>query len=109
MMMPVLVVLLFAVCRYGLLFCGSVAVRNASAVGARQAIISSGNKAAITAVARNATAGDLPSDIKRLHVNVSYIPLTTGSGTVVKVCHDVNVIIPMVLPAFTGASGTNQT
>ena len=103
---PVFVFLLFAFCQYGLLFSSYLAVRNASTVGGRQAILTPGNISAITSVATNAIDTLL---INPGSVTVSVttnVLLSTGYGTQVTVSYPVQLIIPFVFPPFTTTART---
>jgi len=102
---PIFVFLLFALAQYGLLFSAYLAVRNASTVGGRQAIISPGNTAAITSVA-TAAAGAMLVDTSRVQVAVSTATLSTGLGTQVTVSYPLQLIVPFVVPPFTTTART---
>jgi|SRR5579862_94196 len=103
--LPVLSLLLFGIIQYGFIFATYITIRNASSIGARQAIINSGTGATgtsnIMAVAANAVAPLL--DPNQAQVSVSATNLSTGSGTSVKVSYPFKLIIPYVVP---GSKGT---
>jgi Flp pilus assembly protein TadG len=102
---PVFTLLLFAFAQYGLLFSSYLAVRNASTVGGRQAIISPGNTNAIMSVA-TAAAGAMLVDTNHVTVNVGTVTLSTGIGTSVTVSYPVKLVVPFVVPPFTTTART---
>jgi|HubBroStandDraft_5_1064220.scaffolds.fasta_scaffold222536_2 Flp pilus assembly protein TadG len=111
LVVPIFMIVLFGICQYALFFWGYITIRTASAIGARQAIISPGNVALITTAAKNAVNAPplLDSNSPSLVVNVS--PVTNAAGTLVttiEVSYKFPVLIPYVLPPFTKAT-TNKT
>jgi len=102
---PVFTLLLFAFAQYGLLFSAYLAVRNASTVGGRQAIITPGNTNTIQAVAISA-AGAMLVDTSQVQVVVSTATLSTGLGTSVAVSYPLKLIVPFVVPPFTATART---
>ena len=105
---PIFMVILFAIVQYALFFWGYITIRTASAIGARQAIISPGNVALITSAAKNAVNAPpmLDSNLVTVTVNTN-----TTAGTLitsVKVSYPFKVFIPYVLPPFTRVT-TNKT
>jgi Flp pilus assembly protein TadG len=105
--LPLLSVLLFGIIQYGFIFGTYITLRNASSVGARQAIINSGNGATgtsnIMAAAANAVGPLL--DPNQATVTVLATNLTSGSGTSVEVSYPLKLIIPFVVPGA-GNGGT---
>jgi len=101
LVLPILTILIFGICQYGFMFAAYITIRNASAVGARQAIINSNN---VVAVAQAAVAPLLNPG----SATVTSTPtnLTTGSGVSVQVTYQFPLIIPFVVPPFTSASRT---
>src|SRR5579862_382229 len=101
LVLPILAILIFAICQYGFIFAAYITIRNASAVGARQAIINSNN---VVAVAQAAVAPLLtPSSAT---VTSTPTNLTSGVGISVQVSYPFPLIIPFVVPPFTSASRT---
>jgi Flp pilus assembly protein TadG len=110
LVVPIFMIVLFGICQYALFFWGYITIRTASAIGARQAIISPGNVALITTAAKNAVNAPplLDSNSPSLVVTVTS-NLTTGTLiTSVQVSYKFPVLIPYVLPPFTRAGSTNK-
>jgi Flp pilus assembly protein TadG len=105
---PVLLFVIFAICQYGFLFWGYITIRNASAVGARQAIISLNNTNAISASAKGCVEPLLDSNLVSVVVNTTLV-VDGRPATSVKVSYPFKIIIPFVVPPFTGAGSTNKT
>ena len=111
LVVPIFMIVLFGICQYALFFWAYITIRTASAIGARQAIISPGNYALIQTAAKNAVNAPplLDSNSPSLVVNVTS-NLSTGTlVTSVQVSYKFPVLIPYVLPPFTRAGGTNKT
>ena len=101
---PVLAFILFAVIQYGFLFAAYITVRNASAVGARAAIISTNN-----AVAAAKAALSPMLDISRAPDPVLTVTNVGGlPAFAMTVSYPVKPIIPYVMPPFS-RSTTNRT
>jgi Flp pilus assembly protein TadG len=105
--LPLLSVLLFGIIQYGFIFATYITLRNASSIGARQAIINSGTGATgtsnIVAAAANAVGPLL--DPNQAQVTVVATNLTSGSGTSVQVSYPLKLIISFVVPGV----GNNST
>ena len=104
--LPVLVFLLFAICQYGFIFAAYITIRNASAVGARQAIISTNNAAAVAkaALAPMLDATKAPDPV------LTVTNIAGASAYAVTVSYPLNkyLMLPFVLPPF-NRSNTNRT
>ena len=108
LVVPILLILLFGIIQYSLFFWGYVTIRTASAIGARQAIVSPGNVDLITSVAQGAAAA--PPLLMSNKVNVT-VATNSASGpliTTVTVSYNFPIFIPFVIPPFTRV-GTNKT
>jgi Flp pilus assembly protein TadG len=108
LVVPIFMILLFGICQYALFFWGYITIRTASAIGARQYILSPGNVPLIQSAAKNAVNAPPLFDSNQCTVAVSS---TTNAGTVVStitVSYPFKVLIPYVLPPFTKTT-TNKT
>jgi Flp pilus assembly protein TadG len=108
LVIPIFLVVLFGICQYALFFWGYITIRTASAIGARQEIISPGNDALVKAAAKSAVNAPPLLDSNLCNVAVTSV---TNAGTVittVRVSYPFKVLIPYVLPPFTKAT-TNKT
>jgi Flp pilus assembly protein TadG len=103
---PILAFFLFGIIQYGWLFAGYVTIRNASSIGARQAIINLGTGSAATsnimAVASNAVTPLL--DPTKAQVNVTTTNLSSGAATVVQVSYPFALFMPFVVPGAVNGS-----
>jgi len=102
-LLPVFAVVLFGIVQYGLLFGAYITIRNASAAGARQAIIST-NAVQIRDVAR-ASVGPLLNP-GSLTVTPTPTNMNGRSGTIVSVSYPFKLIIPYVVPGRDANSNT---
>lgn len=102
--LPLLALLLFAIIQYGLILSGYITVRNASAVGARYAILGreTGVRPSITEIqnmTRSALSPMLQTNVSGLVINVSTNQLVGTAPVVrVEVRYPLRLIIPFVVP-----------
>ena len=109
LVIPVFLIVLFGIVQYALFFWGYITLRTASAIGARQAIISPGNTNLIIAVTQAAVNAPPMLQSNLCHVAVNAV--SSGSGvlvTTVTATYPFKVFIPYVLPPFTTTT-TNKT
>ncbi len=109
LVIPIFLVVLFGICQYALFFWGYITIRTASAIGARQAIISPGNTNLIIAATQAAVNAPPLLQSNLCHVAVNAV--TSPSGfllTTVTVTYPFKVLIPYVVPPFTRTT-TNKT
>jgi Flp pilus assembly protein TadG len=109
LVVPIFMIILFGICQYALFFWGYITIRTASAIGARQAIISPGNTNLIISAAQSACNAP-----PLLQSNLCHVVVTTSSPagavvTTVQVSYPFKVLIPYVLPPFTKGNTTNKT
>jgi Flp pilus assembly protein TadG len=102
-LLPIFAVMLFGIVQYGLLFAAYITIRNASAAGARQAIIST-NSIQIQAVAQ-AAVGPLLNP-GSLTVTPTPTNMNGRPGMIVKVSYPFKLIIPYVVPGRDANSST---
>jgi Flp pilus assembly protein TadG len=102
-LLPVFALLLFGIVQYGLLFAAYITIRNASAAGARQAIIST-DASNITAVAK-ASVGPL-LDPNSLQVTPTPTNMNGRAGMIVNVSYPFKLIIPYIVPGRDANSNT---
>lgn len=95
-LLPVLAVVLFGIIQYALLFAAYITIRNASATGARQAVISPNNNNVIMSAA-TAAVGPL-LDTSQVQVEVTSVTINGAIGTSVTVSYPFKLIIPYVVP-----------
>src|ERR1700689_1113886 len=100
LVVPIFMIVLFGICQYALFFWGYITIRTASAIGARQAIISPGNVALITSVAQSAANAPPLLQSNQVHVLVTSNNTTGTLITSVQVSYNFPVFIPYVLPPF---------
>jgi Flp pilus assembly protein TadG len=107
--LPLLALVLFGICQYGLIFAAIITVRNASAVGARYAVIGTPSASSVQAVAKCAVAPMLNSNL----ASVVYDPNATVGGTSgaksVTVIYNLPLIIPFVVPGKSAGSTLTLT
>ena len=102
--LPLLALLLFGICQYGLIFAAIITVRNASAVGARYAVVGTPSTSSIQAVAK-AAVGPMLDTNKVTSVTVTNTTVGGASGAMqVTVNYDLPLIIPFVVPGKTAGS-----
>jgi len=109
LVVPMLLFVMFAIIQYALFFWGYVTIRTASAIGARQAIISPGNTNLIQSAAKGAI--DAPPLLLSNSATVT-VDASTVNGTLVtsvRVQYPFRVFIPWVVPPFTGAGSSTKT
>jgi Flp pilus assembly protein TadG len=109
LVIPIFLIVLFGICQYALFFWGYITIRTASAIGARQAIISPGNTNLIIAATQAAVNAPPLFQSNLCHVAVNAV--SSGSGallTTITVTYPFKVLIPYVLPPFTKTT-TNKT
>ncbi len=103
--LPLLALLLFAICQYGFIFGAYVTIRNASSVAARHAILYRPvpTEDQIKAVARGALAPMLNSNTTASVVTVDTNTTVAGIGGAksVKIDYNLKLIIPFVVPGKT--------
>src|SRR5437879_5934290 len=102
-LLPFFALLLFGIVQYGLLFAAYITIRNASAAGARQAIIST-DISNIVAVAK-ASVGPLLNS-GSLTVTPTATNMNGRAGTIVIVSYPFKLIIPYVVPGRDANSNT---
>jgi len=93
LVMPMLALVLFGIIQYGFIFAAYVTVRNASAIGAREAVISTN---AATAVAKAALGPMLNPNLGTATFSVTNI--SGASAYSVKVTYPLPLILPFVVP-----------
>ena len=100
--LPLLALMLFGIIQYGLIFSAVVTLRNASAVGARYAVVGTPSVANIQAVTTGAVAPMLNAN----NATASVTNTTVGSATATSVTVNYNLplIIPFVVPGKTAGS-----
>jgi Flp pilus assembly protein TadG len=103
--LPLLAFILFAIIQYGFLFAAYITVRNASAVGARQALINP-NATVVQGVATAAVSPML--DSSKATANLGTISVGGATAYQVTVSYPLKMIIPFILPPF-NKSNTNRT
>lgn len=99
---PLLALTLFAIIQYGFIFAAFITVRNASAVGARQALISTTNAAA---VAKAALGPMLNPNLPGAAATYGVTNVAGASAHRVTVTYPLPLIIPFVVPG----SGSTRT
>lgn len=102
MTLPVLALLLFGIIQYGFIFSALLTVRNASAVGARYAVIGTPSVDSIRAVAIGAVAPMLKTNIAT--ASVTNTTVGGATATSVTVNYNLPLIIPFVVPGKTAGS-----
>ena len=108
LVVPILLFVIFGICQYGFLFWGYITIRNASAVGARQAIISLNNSNAVVGSAKGCVEPLLDSNLVNVVMDTS-LTIDGRPATSVKVSYPFKIIIPFVVPPFTRGGTTNKT
>ena len=93
MIFPLLVLLLFAIVQYGFIFGAYITIRNASAVGARAAIISTNNAVALA----KAAVGPM-LDTNLATANLGTTTVGGARAWTMTVSYPVPLIIPFVVP-----------
>lgn len=104
LMIPLLALLLFAIIQYGFIFATYISVRNASAVAARHAALSTSPRPT-ELVIKEVALGALGPMLQTNHASVTVqTNLTVGSvpgATSVRVQYNLPLIIPFVVPGKT--------
>jgi Flp pilus assembly protein TadG len=105
LVVPVFLITLFAICQWGIIFMSYLALRNASSVGGRQAILTPGDTNAIIAAATSAAGPLLQTNASLLHVAAVPISLFSDTtGTSVTVTYNLHLVVPFVVPPFVGSA-----
>jgi len=102
--LPLVALLLFGVIQYGFIFSAMLTVRNASAVGARYAVVGSPSSSNVAAVAVAALSPMLKVVNNNGTANVTTTNLAGNSATCVQVTYNLPLIIPFVVPGKTAGS-----
>ncbi len=96
LVIPLLALMLFAIIQYGFLFAAQITVRNASAVGARRAVLSGGSAADAQAIAQQAVAPLLNPHLVTATLQATNIAGATAQSMTVS--YPYPLIIPFVIP-----------
>jgi len=99
LVLPILALLLFGIIQYGFIFSAMLTVRNASAVGARYAVVGSPSGSNVQAVATGAVAPMLNAGSAT--ASVTPTNLAGNTATSVTVTYNLPLIIPFVVPGKT--------
>src|SRR5258706_15969671 len=102
--LPLVALLLFGIIQYGFIFSAMLTVRNASAVGARYAVVGPPSTANIQSVALGALAPMLTVTNNNATATVSTTTVGSASATGVTVTYNLPLIIPFVVPGKTAGS-----
>jgi len=109
LVLPIFLVVISAIAQYGLIFASYITLRHASAVGARQAIITVSNNTNLIASAAKGAVGPL-LDSNLVGVTVTTNATVNGSvATTVRLSYPISLIIPYVVPPFTGGATRTRT
>jgi Flp pilus assembly protein TadG len=98
--LPLLALLLFSIIQYGFIFAGFITVRNASAVGARHAILRPApSDAEVRQAVRDAMSPMLQTTSGNPVINISTVCVGTRcDAKQVEVVYTLNLLIPFVVP-----------
>ena len=99
--LPILAVFLFGICQFGFIFAAVLTVRNASAVGARYAVVGSPANSNVQAIAVAALSPMLTVVNNNGTATVTQTNLAGNTATSVKVTYNLPLIIPFVVPGKT--------
>ena len=103
--LPLLALVLFGICQYGLIFAAIITVRNASAVGARYAVIGTPSVASVQAVATAAVGPMLNvNNVTGVTVDPNATVGSASGAKSVTVNYSLPLIIPFVVPGKTAGS-----
>ncbi len=97
--LPILAVFLFGICQFGFIFAAVLTVRNASAVGARYAVVGSPANSNVQAVAKAAVSPMLNAGSATAVVTTTNFAGNTATS--VQVTYNLPLIIPFVVPGKT--------
>jgi len=108
--LPLLALLLFAICQYGLIFAAVLTLRNASAVGARYAVIGTPSQASVQAVTKAAVGPMLnTNNVTAVNVDMNYTVGGTTGAKSVQLIYNLPLIIPFVVPGKSAGSTLTLT
>jgi len=97
--LPILALFLFGICQFGFIFAAVLTVRNASAVGARYAVVGSPASSNVQAVAKAAVSPMLNAGSAT--ASVTDTNLAGNTAKMVTVTYNLPLIIPFVVPGKT--------
>jgi Flp pilus assembly protein TadG len=105
LIIPLLALMLFGIIQYGFIFATYISVRNASAVGARHAVLSTTPRPTVTQI-QNITRGAIgpmlqTNNIASINVNTNVTVGGVVGATSVQVQYNLPLIIPFVVPGKT--------
>ena len=109
LVIPIFLIVLFGICQYALLFWAYITIRTASAIGARQAIISPGNVALITTASKNAVNAPPLFDSNQCTVVVNTNVISGTLITSIQVKYPFKILVPYVIPPFKGGTSMIKT
>ena len=104
--LPVLLLIVFAICQYGFIFAAYTTVRNASALAARYATLSNPKptKLEVEAVAKQALTPMLDSSKATAVANLDSTVGSLPGAKSVQVNYDLTLVLPFVVPGKTSGS-----
>ena len=107
LVLPLLALLLFAICQWGFIFATYMSLRNAAVVGARYATLS--NPAPSVSQIQSVTRGAIgpmlkTNNVTAVNVNQSVNVGSVTGATSVQVNYNLPLIIPFVVPGNTSGS-----
>jgi len=112
LIIPLLALLLFGIIQYGFIFAAHISLRNASAVGARSAVLTSPKKtiAQIQDVTRGAIGPMLQTNnIVAINVNTNVTVGSATGATSVQIQYNLPLIVPFVVPGKTAGGSLTMS
>lgn len=101
LVIPLLALVLFAIIQYGFIFSAYISVKNASAVGARYAVVGSHTTADIQSVTQDALRKSLSTGSVTVNVTTNAILGAATNAVSVRVNYNMTLIVPFVVPGKT--------